>query len=116
MLEKLTADMVLLNGKVITVDGYFSIAQAVAIKDGKFLAVGSDTKIKLLIGKHTQVFNLYSKTVVPGFIDSHLHMKWTGLNLNKINLRKISSIEDIVKAVEKKVKETPKGEWIQGFG
>ncbi|PKP61265.1 hypothetical protein CVT91_03545 [Candidatus Atribacteria bacterium HGW-Atribacteria-1] len=116
MLEKLTADMVLLNGKIITVDGYFSIAQAVAIKDGKFLAVGSDTEIKPFIGKHTKVFNLSGKTVVPGFIDSHLHMKWTGLNLNKINLRGISSIEDIVKAIEKKVKEIPKGEWIQGFG
>lgn len=116
MLKKLTADMVLLNGKIITIDGYFSIAQAVAIKDGKFLAVDSDTKIKPLIGKHTQVFDLSGKTVVPGFIDSHLHMKWTGLNLNKINLRKVSSIEDIVKIVEKKVKETPKGEWIQGFG
>jgi len=116
MLGKLTADTVLLNGKVITVDERFSIAQAVAMKDGKFLAVGSDTEIKSFIGKHTKVFNLSGKTVVPGFIDSHLHMRMTGLNLNKINLQGTGSIEDVVKAVEKKVKETPKGKWVQGFG
>ena len=116
MLERLTADMVFLNGKIITMDEGFSIAQAVAIKDEKFLAVGTDEEIRPLIGKHTKVLNLSGKTVVPGFMDSHIHMKWTGLNLDKINLRGISSIEDVLKAIKKKVKETPEGQWIQGFG
>jgi hypothetical protein len=116
MLEKSAADMVLLNGRIITMDQRFSLAQAVAIKDGKFVAVGRDTEITPLIGKHTKVLNLSGKTVVPGFIDSHVHVKWTGLYLDKINLRGISSIEDMLKAIEKKAKETPEGQWIQGFG
>ena len=116
MLERLTADTVFLNGKMITMDKGFSIAQAVAIKDGKFLAVGTDTEVKPLIGKHTIVLDLSGKTVVPGFIDSHIHVKWTGLNLDKINLRGVKSIEEMLKAIEKKVRETPEGEWIQGFG
>jgi len=116
MLERLSADMVFLDGRVITVDKSFSIAQAVAIKDGKFIAVGKDAEIKELIGRHTKVFNLSGKTVVPGFIDSHLHMKWTGLNLDKINLRGVSSIEDMLEIIDERAKEISVGQWIQGFG
>ena len=116
MLQELTADIALLNGKIITIDEQFCIAQALAIKDGKFLAVGRDTDIKPLIDKHTEVFDLKGKTVLPGFIDSHIHMTWTGVNLKKIDLRGFRSISQLLEAVQERVKEAPRNKWIQGFG
>lgn len=68
-----SADLVLFNGKVVTVDNRFSIAQAVAIKDDKIIAVGTNEKIKALAGGHTEVLNLKGKTVLPGINDSHIH-------------------------------------------
>jgi predicted amidohydrolase YtcJ len=67
------ADLVLRGGRVITVDKDWRIAQAVAIKDGRFLAVGDDAAIAGQIGPSTQVIELAGRTVVPGLIDSHLH-------------------------------------------
>ena len=116
MPDRFVADMVLLDGKIVTVDGAFSITEAVAIKDGRFLVVGKDRDIQPLIGKHTRVFTLSGKTVVPGFVDSHIHMGWTGLNLNKINLRGISSIDEVLEAIEEKVLHAPEDQWVQGFG
>src|SRR6185436_16282456 len=67
------ADMVLRGGKVITVDKDWRIAQAVAIKDGRFVAVGDDSSMAARIGPGTQIVELGGKTVVPGLIDTHLH-------------------------------------------
>jgi predicted amidohydrolase YtcJ len=67
------ADLVLRGGRVITVDKDWRIAQAVAIRDGRFLAVGDDAAIAGHIGPNTQVIELAGRTVVPGLIDSHLH-------------------------------------------
>lgn len=116
MIERLKADTAFLNGKIITVDDDFRIAQAVAIRDGKFLAVGRNEEIKKLAGKRTRIFDLHGNTVVPGFIDSHLHMRWTGLNLDNINLRGMRSIEEVLEAVKKRASQVPEGQWIQGFG
>jgi hypothetical protein len=74
------ADLVLRGGRVITVDKDWRVAQAVAIRDGRFLAVGDDAAIAAHIGPNTQVVELAGKTVVPGLIDSHLHQLFAGLN------------------------------------
>ena len=74
------ADLVLRGGRVITVDKDWRIAQAIAIRDGRFLAVGDDAAIAGHIGPNTQVVELAGKTVVPGLIDSHLHQLSAGLN------------------------------------
>ena len=74
------ADLVLRGGRVITVDKDWRVAQAVAIRDGRFLAVGDDAAIAGHIGPNTQVIELAGKTVVPGLIDSHLHQLFAGLN------------------------------------
>ena len=73
MKELFSADRVLINGKIITVDRSDSIAEAVAVKDGKFLAVGSTTEIIRTVGERTEVLDLKNKTVLPGIIDSHTH-------------------------------------------
>ena len=72
--DALAPDLVLYNGKIVTVDEDFSIAQAVAIRDGRFVAVGSDSEILSLAGSNTRQVDLEGNTVLPGFNDSHLHL------------------------------------------
>ena len=67
------ADTVLYNGQVLTVDDAFTIGEAVAIRDAKFLAVGDNERIRAMAGPGTRLIDLEGKTVVPGFIDTHHH-------------------------------------------
>src|ERR1041385_3569973 len=74
------ADLVLRGGKVITVDKDWRVAQAVAIRDGRFIAIGDDAAMAGHIGPNTQVVALGGKTVIPGLIDTHLHQLFAALN------------------------------------
>src|SRR6266498_4902698 len=67
------ADLILLNGKIITVDQNFTIAEAVAIKKDKIIAIGSNKEIRKLATKQTKIIDLAGKTVIPGLIDAHTH-------------------------------------------
>src|SRR5687767_12692713 len=67
------ADLVVLNGKILTVDGRFSIAEGAAVRDGRFVAVGPNAEIKKLVGDRTRVIDAKGRTVVPGLIESHVH-------------------------------------------
>ena len=67
-------DEIYTNGKIITVDDYFSIQQAVAIAGERIIAVGSNDKISDLAGPETQLIDLYGRTVIPGLIDNHNHV------------------------------------------
>ena len=71
------ADMIFYNGKVLTADEHFTVAQAVAVRDGKFLAVGRTDRILRMAGPKTREIDLEGKTVVPGFIETHRH-GWVG--------------------------------------
>ena len=117
--DALAPDLVLHNGKIVTVDEDFSIAQAVAIKDGRFVAVGSDSEILSLAGADTEQVDLEGNTVLPGFNDSHLHLAWpVGEPPNPAiqELGKARSIAEIVEVVRQKVAVTPPGElvWMPG--
>ncbi|MBI4445415.1 MAG: amidohydrolase family protein [Acidobacteria bacterium] len=68
------ADLILFNGKVLVADDQFTIAQAVAVRDGKILAVGTDQRIQAMAGPSTRRIDLAGKTLVPGFYDTHLHL------------------------------------------
>ena len=76
------ADVVLYNGKIITADDQESVVSAVAIRDGKFLAVGDDDRMLGLAGPNTEKINVQGRSVVPGFIDNHGHGSWAG-NVSK---------------------------------
>jgi predicted amidohydrolase YtcJ len=117
-MEGAEADLILLNGKVVTVNQEFTIAEAVAVKDGKILAVGKSHEINLLKGANTEVLELGGKTVLPGLIDSHIHMVGTGFTMAQINCRTppMGSISDIIAAVGEAVAKAEPGEWIQGRG
>jgi predicted amidohydrolase YtcJ len=112
------ADLALINGKIITVDDEFSIAEAITVKNGLIQHVGTTKEAKELIGSYTKVVDLKGKTVMPGLIDSHIHVIGTGSALMMINCRTppIYSIKDLKNAVAEKVDEAEAEEWILGRG
>jgi hypothetical protein len=91
-------------------------AQAIAIRDDKIAKVGTNEGIRPWIGKDTRVIDLRGRTVVPGFIDTHVHVMEFGRSLAWIDLRGVRSIREIQERLEKRVQETPKGRWIMGRG
>jgi predicted amidohydrolase YtcJ len=115
------ADLVLLNGKIVTIDKKESIVEAVAVIFGKILAVGTNKEIKKLTGEKTKVIDLKGRTVIPGLIDSHCHMITCGAIMNMKGILDLSeeagvrSIEDIKTKINKKAEVTPKDEWIIGL-
>jgi len=110
------ADAVLLDGKVITMDDQKPRAEAVAVKDGKFLWVGTNGEVKQAIGKATQIKNLKGMTIVPGFIESHNHTLMFGLGLSAIDLTKVHSIEEMIDRVKERAGKQKEGTWITGVG
>ena len=72
-------DLILVHGKILTVDAKDSIAQAIAIRQGKIIAVGSDKKIQQLAGSKARVIDLHGRTATPGLIDSHAHLATGGV-------------------------------------
>ena len=114
------ADNVFLNGKVITVDGDFSICQAVATRGGIIIATGRNTDVRSLIGKNTRVIDLTGKVMLPGINDCHTHAALFGGTRPPLMLDltypTVKSIKDIVKLVAERVKTAAPGEWIRGFG
>ena len=74
------ADLVLYNGKIITVDANFSLAQAIAVRDGKILKVGRDAEVLALAGPATRRIDLQGRAVIPGLIDTHTHLHEYGLD------------------------------------
>jgi predicted amidohydrolase YtcJ len=77
-----SADVIICNGKLATQDDRRSFAQAAAIRDGKFIAVGSDREVMAYRDAGTKVIDLHKRTVIPGLNDSHLHLIRGGLNYN----------------------------------
>lgn len=111
--EQVAADIIFYNGKIITVDQDFSIASAMAVKDGRFLAVGQDQDMLALAGLVTDRIDLEGQTVVPGFIDSHIHaLRPTG---HTVSLDDTQSVAEILAAFKEKVEQVPPGTWIASF-
>jgi hypothetical protein len=113
-LSELSADMVLMNGKVVTVDSEDSIAEAVAVKNGLIAVTGTTKEIIKLVGPQTQVIDLKGKTVLPGFIDSHTHPPSAGTRIFTVDCRDpgVKSIKDIQRMVRQRAEKTPRGKWI----
>jgi predicted amidohydrolase YtcJ len=101
------ADLILRNGTVHTVDAASRTAAAVAIRGDRFLAVGDDATVMKEAGPNTQVVDLGGRTVIPGLIDTHLHMASAALNRPAVKLLEARSVADVQRAVAARVAETP---------
>lgn len=110
----LAADMILRGGKIVTLDKRSTVARAVAIRDGRFLAVGSDAEVGRFAGPKTRVVELAGRTVVPGLNDSHTHFRAAGLALYTLNLRGASTVAQALEAIKVFAAKKKRGEWIIG--
>lgn len=107
------ADLILHHGKVVTVDSNFSIAQAIAMRDGRITAVGmNDAVLKAERGAKTTLVDLGGKTVLPGLFDNHVHALEAGLSEFRGPLPKLDSFAAIQSYIRNQMAVTPKGRWI----
>ncbi len=110
------ADLILYNGKVVTLDAKNTITQAIAIKGDRILAVGSNSEIKKLAGDSTRLIDVKQAMVIPGLIEGHAHFLGLGKAKLNLDLTQTHSWQDIVDSVANRVKRAKKGEWIIGRG
>ena len=110
------ADLVLRDATIATLDPLQPQAQALAIRDGRILAVGGNESISHYIGKQTRVMDLHGAFVTPGFIEGHGHLMQTGESLMQINVGKAQNWDGVVAMVKSAVAKAKPGEWIVGFG
>jgi predicted amidohydrolase YtcJ len=107
------ADMILMNGKIITLNPQSLVAQAVAIQQGKFVAVGTTNNLQQYMGHTTRVIDLRGRTVIPGLIDSHMHAIRQGLTWNhELHWQTVTSLAQGLKMIRGQAARTPPGTWI----
>ncbi|MCW3996811.1 MAG: amidohydrolase [Candidatus Bathyarchaeota archaeon] len=112
----MSADLAFLNANVRTMNPRQPTAQAVAVSKNKILKVGSNQEIKQLIDKHTKTIDLKGKTVVPGLIDTHIHLADFGRCLMWLDVSSTESIVELQEKLSEKAKETGVENWIVGRG
>ena len=112
-----TADVIAYNGKIATQNEQRSIVEAVAIRDGKFLAVGTDLEMMAWRGDQTQLINLNKRTAIPGLNDSHTHLIRGGLNYNlELRWDGVPSLADGLRMLREQARRTPTGQWVRVVG
>jgi predicted amidohydrolase YtcJ len=112
-----TADIILFNGKIHTVDKNLSRATAVAVADGKFIAVGEDVAVMQFKGPKTKIVDLNKKRVIPGINDSHTHLIRGGLNYNlELRWDGVPSLTDALQMLKVQVDRTPSPQWVRVIG
>ena len=109
-----TADLVITNGNIHTMDSKRSVVRSVAILNGRIVAVGTDADTRPLIGKGTKVIDAGGKTIVPGFNDAHVHFMETGQQLSSVDLRSAKTPEEFIQRIRDFAAKLPKGRWILG--
>jgi predicted amidohydrolase YtcJ len=107
------ADLILHNGFIWTVDSKNSTAQAVAIRDGRFIAVGSNRDVLKLRGPRTKVIDLVGRFALPGFNDNHVHFQ-SAAQFLEFNVMAVSAQEEFIRRVKEVIASLPKGEWVVG--
>jgi predicted amidohydrolase YtcJ len=112
-----TADLILHNGNILTVNARDRVAQAVAISKGIIQKVGTDIEVSSFNGPATQVVDLRGRTVTPGIIDAHNHMMYYGQEMKyQVDIRppKVRTNADLLRVVKEATQKKPEGEWIHG--
>jgi len=106
------ADLVFVNGKVWTGESAQPWAEAVAVRDGKILAVGTTAEVRPLAGTGTKLIDLSGTLMLPGFIDSHTHFLAGGFSLKTVQLRDVRSRAEFTARIAAKARELGPGRWI----
>lgn len=114
--QTVSADLILLNGNVYTVNQKMPHAEAVAVKGDRIVFVGTNAAVKPYHGPNTRVIDLHGATVVPGMTDAHYHFLGVGQREMNLNLEGITSLEDFLAKVKERVDKAKAGEWITGRG
>lgn len=112
---KIEPEIILYNGNIFTINPKEPTAQALAIADGRLIAVGNNAEILRLATARTKKIDLGFKTVLPGFIDAHTHPAYSGIKHLKMVDCDLRSIKDIKEAIKQRAAITPKGNWVEGF-
>ncbi|EIM25996.1 amidohydrolase [Microvirga lotononidis] len=111
------ADLILFNGRITTLDRQNPEATAAAIRDGRFVAVGSERNVMLLAGPATRRIDLKGRRVIPGLIDSHMHIIRGGLNYNmELRWDGVRSLADAMRMLKDQVDRTPAPQWVRVVG
>ncbi|MDF9327409.1 amidohydrolase family protein, partial [Escherichia coli] len=117
MTQHVVADVILHHGLFTTLDKSNPTASAVAIKDGKFIAVGGDAEVMAFAGPSTKVVDLKGKRVLPGLIDNHTHVVRGGLNYNmELRWDGVRSLADAMEMLRRQVAITPAPQWVRVVG
>jgi hypothetical protein len=130
------ADAIIINGNVYTLSwgepsldgtpasdapysessGWRADAEAVAVSDGEIVFVGTNQEVETYRGSETRVIDVGGATVIPGLIESHVHFVELGQSLSRVDVRGLDSEAEIVARIRERAAETPKGEWVEGYG
>ena len=110
------ADLVVVNGRIYTVDNARPVASAMAVRAGRVLFVGSDAEARILAKGSANVIDLHGGTVVPGLVDAHAHLLGLGNTLRRVNLAGSTSYDEVIERVRAWAKDVKPGEWILGRG
>ncbi|MGD9096901.1 MAG: amidohydrolase [Desulfobacterales bacterium] len=110
-------DIILLNGKIATVNGADSIEEALAISGNTIAATGSSADMRALAGNSTKIIDLGGKTVIPGLNDSHIHFVREGMHYHmEVRWDGVDSVEEALELLRQQARRTPKGQWIRVIG
>lgn len=110
-------DIILLNGKIATVNGADRIEEALAISGNSIAAIGNSADIRALAGKATQMIDLGGRTVIPGLNDSHIHFVREGMHYHmEVRWDGVESVEEALELLRQQARQTPKGQWVRVIG
>jgi predicted amidohydrolase YtcJ len=110
------ADLIVTNARIYTVDDNRPMAEAMAIRDGRVIFVGSARGAEVFAGQQTERLDLDGKTVIPGMVDAHVHLSGLGVALRNVDLVGTRSHEEVIERVAERARTMPEGEWITGRG
>ena len=106
-------DLILRSGKIVTVNRRFEIAEAMAVRSDRIVAVGRDVKVLELAGPDTKVINLEGKMVIPGLIDSHVHSTGAAVYEYDHPVPVMNTIADVLEHVKQRANTLEDGQWIR---